>query len=85
MIDVPLSLVSASDRSEAPPSVSAVIETLADALRGRNVPPRQALAAGETASSDEGLVLLKGFLDVRDPDTRQAILDVVATLASERW
>ena len=83
MIDVPLSLVSTSDR-EAPPNVSAVIEALDNALRNRTVPLRRVLARGEMASSDEGLALVQGFLTLRNADVRQAILDVVAALASEQ-
>ncbi len=81
MPDVPLTLVK-SGSTEIPPSVSAVTEVLADALRGRHVPARRPLATGEWACPDEGLALVQSFLAIRDPEVRQAILDAAAALAT---
>lgn len=81
MIDTPLSLVANDDVDEAPPSASALIDVLSDALRGRTVPPQLIRAKGEMASSGEGLALVQSFIAIEDPRLRQAILYAAAALA----
>lgn len=83
MNDVSSSLMPTGNANEAPLSGPTVIAALADALRGRRMSARHTIATEEVASPDEGLALVQGFLAIRDPRVRQAILDAVAMLASE--
>ena len=77
-----LSLVPDHEANDVPPSAAAVLEVLSEALRDRSVPACRIRAEGETASSDEGLSLVQGFLAIRDPQLRQALLHAVAALAA---
>lgn len=59
-----------------------LLHTLADAMAGRRLPKRdRVLASPDSRSTSEGLALLGAYIGIADAQTRQAVLDLVLTLA----
>ncbi len=80
MSDMPTTLIPTGARGT--PETTAVIESLAHALRGRSVPPPTVFATGRLASPEEGLALVQSLLAIKEPVWRQALLDAAAALAA---
>ena len=63
---------------------AAVVERLGRALSGQSAQRREQTSNTRRPSPGEGLALVAAFMEIEEPDLRQALLDAAALLASKK-